>query len=58
MNTENLVNLPQDLQTGQPQAGLPVRTGLRAGDWNCNNCQGTVSGSQLFRPTCEYCQPA
>lgn len=58
MKAEIFANPPQDGQTDPPQAGLRVRTDVRAGDWSCNNCQGTVNGSQLFRPTCEYCQPA
>ena len=42
----------------KPVTGLPVRTGLHAGAWYCNTCEGKVTGNQLFKPTCEYCQPA
>jgi hypothetical protein len=45
-------------QSLQPEPGLLVRTGLHSGAWYCNTCEGKVSGNQLFRPTCEYCQPA
>jgi len=36
--------------------GILVRTGLQAGNWNCTACEGEVMGSQLFKPTCSYCQ--
>jgi hypothetical protein len=42
----------------KPTASLQVRTDLRAGAWNCANCQGQVNGNQMFKPKCEYCQPA
>jgi hypothetical protein len=46
------------IQPQQPKAGLQVRTDLRSGAWACNTCVGKVTGNQLFKPTCEYCQPA
>jgi hypothetical protein len=58
MKTDKIVSQPQDGKNRQPQVSLRVRTNLRAGNWNCNSCQGQVNGSTLFRPTCGYCQPA
>lgn len=58
MKTNTTLNPPQDKQAEAPRAAMRVRTDVRAGDWNCSNCQGTVNGSQLFRPTCEYCRPS
>ena len=57
MKTNQPIN-PQPIhQPAPPKIGLPVRTGLRAGAWQCNTCVGTVNGNTLFKPTCEYCQP-
>ena len=39
-----------------PSAGLRLQSGLKAGQWQCNSCQGEVNGDQLFRPTCSYCR--
>lgn len=58
MNPTNVKNQPQT-QTSAPQpSGLRVRSDLRAGAWNCTNCEGTVNGNRLSRPTCEFCQRA
>lgn len=37
-------------------AGLKVRTDLRAGDWQCRDCSGQISGDQMLNPRCDYCQ--
>jgi hypothetical protein len=37
------------------EAGLRVRSAVRAGDWSCEHCQGQVKGDQLFKPTCDIC---
>ena len=58
MKTENPTDQQQASLTRPRHAGLRVRTDVRAGAWQCNTCVGTVDGNQLFRPTCEYCQPA
>jgi hypothetical protein len=58
MNTPTPRNQKTATPTARPQAGLPVRTDVRAGQWNCSDCQGQVNGNTLFRPTCGYCQPA
>jgi hypothetical protein len=58
MNTKPSTSLKSAFANGSPPAGLKVRTGLRMGAWNCTNCQGQVSGNQLFKPSCGYCQPA
>ncbi|MFM8320039.1 MAG: hypothetical protein ACKOC5_03905 [Chloroflexota bacterium] len=42
----------------RPAAGLAIRSGLQAGAWRCNDCDGKVMGSQLFKPTCAFCQRA
>lgn len=44
--------------TKTQKTSLKIRTDLRAGAWNCANCQGEVNGNQLFKPTCDYCQQA
>jgi hypothetical protein len=48
---------PVLLQAAEPP-GAPwrVRTGLRAGQWQCTSCEGQISGDQFFRPTCGFCQ--
>jgi len=58
MKNLNLVEQPPTIPTVQPTDGLRVRTDLRAGNWNCSNCQGQVNGNTLFKPTCGYCQAA
>lgn len=58
MNNTNSNHQQPTVQRDRLQSGLSVRTDVRAGDWNCNSCQGQVSGSTLFRPTCGYCQPS
>ena len=58
MKTQNSDHQQQVQPTQPRQTGLRVRTDVRAGAWQCNTCVGTVDGNQLFRPTCEYCQPA
>jgi hypothetical protein len=37
-------------------AGVQVRTDLRAGDWQCRDCSGQISGDQMLNPSCDYCQ--
>lgn len=49
---------PPTPQTPPPVSGLRVRSDLRAGAWRCSDCQGKVTGSQLFQPTCSYCVQA
>jgi hypothetical protein len=54
----NLKPTNPSIQPQQPRTSLQVRTGVRSGAWYCNTCEGKVSGNQLFKPTCEYCQPS
>jgi hypothetical protein len=58
MKTAKRKNQQQADQTIRPKTRLSVRTDLRSGAWACNTCVGKVTGNQLFKPTCEYCQPA
>jgi hypothetical protein len=58
MKTTKLKDQESANQPEKPVTSLPVRTGLHSGAWNCNTCEGKVTGNQLFKPTCEYCQPA
>ena len=58
MKTTNLTHQQQTTLSISQKTGLKVRTDLRIGAWNCANCQGEVTGNQLFKPTCEYCQQA
>jgi hypothetical protein len=58
MNTPKPCNAKTVVPARHLPAGLTVRTDVRAGNWNCNNCQGQVSGNTLFRPSCGYCQSA
>jgi hypothetical protein len=36
--------------------GLPVKTGIRSGEWRCTACQGQAVGSNLIKPKCDYCE--
>jgi hypothetical protein len=38
------------------QSGFRVRLDLHAGDWRCTSCSGKTMGSNLFQPTCDYCE--
>jgi hypothetical protein len=35
---------------------LRIRTGIRAGDWSCTNCQGQVNGNTMLQAACGTCQ--
>lgn len=42
---------------GKPTpAGLTVKTGLKAGNWNCRDCEGQVMGNAIFKANCRSCQ--
>ena len=58
MKTNNPLDLSQTTSTRPYQESLRVRTDVHAGAWSCSDCVGTISGNQLFKPTCDYCRPA
>ena len=52
----NVVQSTDDHAEAMVQSGFRVRLDLRAGDWRCTSCSGKTMGSNLFKPTCDYCE--
>jgi hypothetical protein len=38
-----------------PVMGIPIRSGIIAGNWLCKSCEGKTMGSNLFQPNCKEC---
>jgi len=43
------------IKTSSLKSGLIIKTGIRAGDWACRDCQGTANGSTLTKAQCASC---
>ena len=53
-NNESMVYKKQK-DNALPVAGMPVRSGIIAGNWLCKSCEGKTMGSNLFQPNCKEC---